>query len=118
MAEDFSKALISAYNEIDMTLQFSDVLLLLQGKDVNFEIIKSQTARPLKLAYTYNKAHVLRAYIFAQTELKGFEKYTFEKGQQTVTERIEMIKQQLQDKEALGIDAVEVFVDLSKAETT
>ena len=81
--------------------------------------------RPLKLAYTYNKAHILRAYIFAQTELNNFSKWFkplddqwwLDGGSQTASEYIEEVKEQLQDKDALGIYEVNVFVDLSKAET-
>ena len=53
-----------------------DVLDALEGTDVNFEIVKSQTVRPLKLFYVHNKAQTLRAYIFGWTELKDFAEYT------------------------------------------
>ena len=58
-----------------MTCQLSEVLDSLSGTDVNFEIVKSQTARPLKLFYAFNNAGTLKAYIFVQTELEGFEEY-------------------------------------------
>ena len=41
MASDFSTALESSYSSDDFTCFLSDVLELLRGKDVNFEIVKS-----------------------------------------------------------------------------
>jgi hypothetical protein len=70
MAEDFSTALISSYDETDMTCYLSTVLDALQGTDVNFEMVKSQTVRPLKLFYSHNKASILRAFIFTQSKVK------------------------------------------------
>ena len=61
--------------------------------------------------YVHNKADILRAFIFVQTELEGYEEY------ENAKEIAERVKQQLEDKEALGIVDVEVFTDLSKAET-
>ena len=97
---------------------------------MNFEIVKAQTGRPLKLEYVHNKANILKAYIFAQTELNDFGKWiqTINAdcppnprgrayGLRSATECVEVIKQQLQDKEGFGIDEVKVFIDLSKAET-
>ena len=106
MAEDFVKALLSSCKE-DFTCQLSDVLDALKGTDVNFEIVKAQTVRPLKLEYVHNKARIVKAYIFAWTELNGFAKwikthvdgYDRVLGTQTATEYIEKIKQQLQSEE-------------------
>ena len=124
MAEDFSKGLLSSYDASDMTCQFSNVLDALQGTDVNFEIVKSQTVRPLKLLYVHNKAQILKAYIFAQSELQNFAEYTpdyddEEEGwiELTTKEYAEKVKQKLQDKDALGIEKVEVLIDQSKVET-
>ena len=110
-----------------MTCQLDDVLATLQGTDVNFEIIKSQTVRPLKLFYTHNKANILRGYIFAQNTLKDKRFYSeinadsyYKLGPHVAYSASllgEKIKRQLQEKDALGIDEVEVFSDLSKAET-
>ena len=113
MAHDFVEALECSYKE-DFTCQLSDVLDALKGTDVNFEIVKAQTVRPLKLEYVHNKARIVKAYIFAWTELNNFAKWiktlydeNHDKiGTQTATECIEHIKQQLQDKEALAIDDV------------
>ena len=58
-----------------MTCTLSDVLEALCGTDVNFEIVKSQTVRPLKMNYVHNRVDVRRAFIFVQTELEGFAKY-------------------------------------------
>ena len=82
MAQDCYKAMINAYSS-DFTCQFSDVLDALQGTDVNFEIVKAQTVRPLKLEYVHNKARILKAHIFTQSELKGFQKYEIEDGEET-----------------------------------
>ena len=118
MASDFVKALESSYNKEDYTCQLSDVLDALKATDVNFEIVKAQTVRPLKLEYVHNKARILKAFVFAWTELNGFAKWiktirkyqslliVREKFAKTATECIEDIKQQLQDKNALGIDEV------------
>ena len=74
MAQDFVNALESSYKE-DFTCQLSDVLDALKGRDVNFEIVKAQTVRPLKLEYVHNKARIVKAYIFGWTELTNFAKY-------------------------------------------
>ena len=74
MAEDFVKALLSSCKE-DFTCQLSDVLDALKGTDVNFEIVKAQTVRPLKLEYVHNKFRILKAYIFGWTELNDFAKW-------------------------------------------
>ena len=74
MAQDFVKALESSCKE-DFTCQLSDVLDALKGTDVNFEIVKAQTVRPLKLEYVHNKARILKAFIFSWTELNNFEKF-------------------------------------------
>ena len=73
MAEHFVKALESSCNREDFTCQLSDVLDALKGTDV-FEIVKAQTVRPLKLEYVHNKARILKAFVFAWTELNGFAK--------------------------------------------
>ena len=128
MAEDFSKALISSYDDTDMTCYLSTVLDALQGTDVNFEIVKSQTVRPLKLFYSHNKASVLRAFIFAQSRVNEniyeakrriFTDNPLENlwNRWTASEYAHTLKERLQDKEALAIDEVEVYNDLSKAET-
>ena len=70
--------------------------------------------------YVRNKADVLRAFIFVQTELEGFAKWTsifWNLKLFTANEKAEQVKQQLEDKDALGIVEVEVFTDLSKEET-
>ena len=70
--------------------------------------------------YVHNKVDVIRAFIFVQTELKGYEKwttYTIYPQFKTAKEWATIIKQQLEDKDALGIVEVEVFIDLSKEET-
>ena len=110
-----------------MTCTLSDVLEALCGTDVNFEIVKSQTVRPLKMNYVHNRVDVRRAFIFVQTELEGFAKWKKMKheGWRTVddpngwiaNDKAEQVKQQLEDKDALGIVEVEVFTDLSKEET-
>ena len=61
--------------------------------------------------YVHNKVDVIRAFIFVQTELDGFAKAINAKA------IAEGVKQQLEDKDALGIVEVEVFTDLSKNET-
>ena len=45
--------------------------------------MKAQTVRPLKLEYVHNKARILKAHVFAQSELKGFQKYEIEDGEET-----------------------------------
>ena len=74
MASDFSNALLASYDANDLTCTLSDVLDTLIGTDVNFEIVKAQTVRPLKMNYVHNKVDVIRAFIFVQTELDGFAK--------------------------------------------
>ena len=69
MAQDFVKAMFDSYHKEDFTCQFSDVLDALKGTDVNFEIVRAQTVRPLKIEYVHNKARTQRAYIFAWTQL-------------------------------------------------
>ena len=61
--------------------------------------------RPLKLEYVHNKARILKAFVFAWTELNNFAKYE-NYDDEMVEEISEKVKQQLQDKEALGIDEV------------
>ena len=124
MASDFSTALESSYSSDDFTCQLSDVLEELKGNDVNFELVKSQTVRPLRLFYVHNLASFLRAYIFVQTELKGFEKWGREYYDKeykyiclTAKDYAGEVKQELEDKDALGIVEIEVFIDLSKEET-
>ena len=96
------KALESSYNQEDFTCQLSDVLDALKGTDVNFEIVKAQTVRPLKLEYVHNKARILKAFVFAWTELNDYAKW---KSYGKMVEEIsKKVKQQLQDKDALGID--------------
>ena len=113
MASDFSTALESSYNSDDFTCKLSDVLDELKGNDVNFELVKSQTVRPLRLFYVHNLVSLsfLRAYIFAQTELKGFEKA------RNAEKIAETMKQLLSKKDAFSIVEIEVFIDLSKEET-
>ena len=75
--------------------------------------------------YVHNKADVIRAFIFVQTELKGFEKWkisVYDESKEefikyTAKEQAERVKQQLEDKDALGIVELKVFIDLSKEET-
>ena len=124
MAQDCVKALESSYNREDFTCQLSDVLDALKGTDVNFEIVKAQTVRPLKLEYVHDKARIVKAFVFAWTELTNFAKWIktlnihrHNEFTQTATECIEDIKQQLQDKNTHEIDEVHAFTDLSKAET-
>ena len=92
MAQDCVEALLSSYKE-DFTCQFSDVLDALKGTDVNFELVKAQTVRPLKLEYVHNKARILKAHIFAWSELDGFEKYIQLEGYKNVKEISENVKQ-------------------------
>ena len=63
MAHDFKNALLASYGD-DLTCVLDDVLDELSGSDVNFEIIKSQTARPLKLFYVHNKCDEIWGFIF------------------------------------------------------
>ena len=72
MALDFKKAMLAAYDSDDLTCELEDVLVALSGTDVNFEIVKSQTVRPLKLYYVHNKCDEIWGFIFVQRELKGF----------------------------------------------
>ena len=65
MSSDFSTALESSYGQ-DLTCLLSDILELLRGNDVNFEIVKAQTVRPLRLFYVHNLVSFLKAYIFVQ----------------------------------------------------
>ena len=74
MALDFKTALLASYGD-DFTCDLDDVLDALSGTDVNFEIIKSQTARPLKICYVHNKCDEIWGFIFVQTQLKGFEEW-------------------------------------------
>ena len=74
MAHDFKTALLASYGD-DLTCMLDDVLDQLSGTDVNFEIIKSQTARPLKLCYVHNKCDEIWGFIFVQTQLKGFAEW-------------------------------------------
>ena len=61
--EDFCKALKESYDE-DMVCMLSDVLDGLTATDVNFEIISSQTAKPLLMFYVHNVVQELKAYVF------------------------------------------------------
>ena len=79
--------------------------------------------------YVHNKADVIRAFIFVQTELKGFAIYSpvefnYNNDERkmnivkiTAKEQAAKVQQQLEDKEALGIVEVEVFTDLNKEKT-
>merc|ERR1719232_2110345 len=103
MAHDFKTALLASVGD-DLTCELDDVLDELSGTDVNFEIIKSQTARPLKLCYVHNKCDEIWGFIFVQTELKGFEEWTGEYEDQEAnewkrvgaTEYADNVKQQLE----------------------
>ena len=75
--------------------------------------------------YAHNIVRKLRAYIFVQSLLKGFLDWTgTESGydwgddddRYSAKELSELIKKQLQDKEGLAIDEVEIITDKSKAE--
>ena len=63
MLYDLSDALRLGCEE-DMTITFPDVLVSLQGSDVNFELVTSSTLRPLKLFYLHHVVWMLRAYVF------------------------------------------------------
>ena len=89
-----------------MTCTLTDALDALIGTDVNFEIVKSQTVRPLKLNYVHNKVDVIRAFIFVQTGLIEFEapyerkirdEYFRIVGTKSAEEIADYVKQQLED---------------------
>ena len=63
MMEDFCRALEQSYDS-NMICKLSDVLDSLIATDVNFEIISSQTAKPLLMIYDHNIVQKLKAYIF------------------------------------------------------
>ena len=75
MMEDFCRALEQSY-DTNMVCKLSDVLDALLATDVNFEVISSQTSKPLLMLYDHNVVQKLRAYIFIQTCLTGFLDWT------------------------------------------
>ena len=70
--EDFCKALRESYDD-EMVCMLSDVLDGLTATDVNFEIISSQTAKPLLMFYNHNMVQELKAYVIIQSHLNGFD---------------------------------------------
>ena len=75
MVEDFCRALKQSY-DANMVCMLTDALDAMMASDVNFEVISSQTAKPLMMFYTHNIVRKLRAYIFVQSLLKGFLDWT------------------------------------------
>ena len=71
MSEDFCRALKQSY-DANMVCMLTDALDAMMASDVNFEVISSQTAKPLMMFYAHNIVRKLRAYIFVQSLLKGF----------------------------------------------
>ena len=71
MVEDFTNSLKHSY-DANMVCMLNDALAAMLASDVNFEVISSQTAKPLMMFYDHNIVRKLRAYIFVQSLLKGF----------------------------------------------
>ena len=111
MIADYVHALEKAY-DVNMVCKLTDALNAMLASDVNFELISSQTAKPLLMFYNHNIVRKLIAYIFVQSLLKGFLDWTGTEfgfdddmfDRHSARELSELLKEKLQDKDGLAID--------------
>ena len=81
MIQDVRDALITRFNKMNLTCDIPQVFEHLKGKDVNFEMITSNTMQNLQLQYRHNIVAKSRAIIFVTEELYreglGLKKLTY-----------------------------------------
>ena len=101
------------FDKRTLTLDFPKTLDHIKGRDANFEMSSSNTAKATKLAYSHNIASKTHGVVFVSTELKGWD------GAETWTykdalSRSEVIRETFAEKHMLNLDKVDMCVDHTK----
>ena len=112
MCEDLTRALHKGIGD-DMTCLFLDAMELMQGSDVNFELVSSSSIRPLRLLYEYNFSTESQCIIIVHTQMDGLLEY-IERDGQTAMEIAKQAKKDLVDSKIVSSENVVILVDLNK----